>query len=186
MFRVRLIVTAAAIAIAPALAGCSGSSVSTYLPDWLQFKPPPPPTQVLQFETAPPGADVRTTQDQTCLTPCSLAVPVSAQSVTFALNGYAPQTVQVEVGQSGDLIPNPVEAALQPLAPPPKPIRRPPRRRPPPRTAARRPPPPPPEQPAIAAPEQAPPAAAAPQESPFPPPSASPFPPPPPPQGQTQ
>ena len=155
MFRARFIASCAAIALVPALAGCSGSTLSTYLPDWLTFKPPPPPTQALQFETQPPGADVRTAQGQTCRTPCSLAVPVANQSVTFALNGFVPQTMQVEVSQSGELAPNPVQATLQEVPRPVKPVRKPPK------TATRRAAPPPP-------------AAQA------PPPAASPFPPPPP------
>jgi hypothetical protein len=167
MFRVRFALVIAVTAIAPALAGCSGTSLSSYLPDWLQPKPPPPPTQALQFESIPPGADARTDQGQTCLTPCSLAVPVTAQTVTFALNGYVPQTVQVAVSGSGDLAPNPLTVELQSVAPPPKPVRK-PRKRPLPKTAAK---PAPPQQPAIMTPE-----------SEAPPPSASPFPPPPPPQ----
>jgi hypothetical protein len=178
MFRVRLILATAAIAIAPALAGCSGSSLSTYVPDWLQFKPPPPPTQALQFESVPPGAQVRSAQGQTCPTPCSLAVPGIAQAVTFALNGYVPQTVQVAVSETGDLSPNPVEVALQPVAPPPRAVRK-PARKPPPKTAAR---PAPSQTPNIIAPEStAPPPSSVGDR--FPPPtqqSSSPFPPPPP------
>ena len=58
----------------------------------------------VQFESEPPGADVRTAQGQTCLTPCSLAVPLANQSVTFAMNGYVPQTVQVAVQQPEALL----------------------------------------------------------------------------------
>jgi PEGA domain len=149
MLRVRLIVTASVVALAPVLAGCSSS-----LPDWMSFKstPPPPPT-ALQFESDPPGADVRTAQGQTCLTPCSLTVPPENQSVSFAKNGYLPQTVQVTVrmpehgmfdNPPPDIQPNPVAVVLQPAPPPhrmaPKPKPRPHK------TAARAgaPPPPPP------------------------------------------
>src|SRR5579872_5868342 len=121
MFRVRL-VAAAVVVAGTALAGCSGSTVS--MPDWLTFKKPPPPTQSLQFESQPPGAEVRTAQGQTCKTPCSLAVPLTSQSVTFALNGYAPQTVPVTVNEPehvamdsstppAEFSPNPVEVTLQ-------------------------------------------------------------------------
>jgi hypothetical protein len=161
MLRVRLSFLAAAIALAPALAGCSGGSLSSYVPDWLQFKPAAPPTEALQFESQPAGAEVRTAQGQACITPCSLALPVAAQGVTFALNGFIPQTVQLDLAQSGDLVPNPVDVALQPVPPPPKPVRRPPPRR---------------------RPRPAPPQAAAPPSQAAPPPAASPFPPPPPPQ----
>ena len=148
MLRVRLIVTASIVALAPALAGCSSS-----LPDWMSFKSSPPPPTALQFESDPPGADVRTAQGQTCLTPCSLTVPPENQSVSFAKNGYLPQTVQVTVrmpehsmfeSPAPDIQPNPVAVVLQPapashkLAPRPKPK--------PHKTAARAsaPPPPPP------------------------------------------
>ncbi len=120
MYRVRL-VAAAAAALGTALSGCSGSSVS--MPDWLTIKPPPPATQALQFESQPPGADVRTAQGQTCKTPCSLALPLTSQSVTFAMKGYEPQTVPIEVHQPehvafetstppADFSPNPVEVSL--------------------------------------------------------------------------
>ena len=96
MFRVRVIAAAGALA----LAGCSGSSSS--MPDWLKFKPPAPSLQALQFESEPPGAEVRTAQGQSCRTPCSLAVPFAPQSVTFSLNGFLPQTVPVQVLQTGE------------------------------------------------------------------------------------
>jgi PEGA domain len=134
MLRVRLIVTASAVAFATALAGCSGSSLA--LPDWMSFHSAPPPPQALQFESDPPGADVRTAQGQTCLTPCSLTVPPQNQSVSFAKNGYLPQTVQVTVrmpehsmfeNPPPDIQPNPVAVVLQPAPtqhrPPPKMMR---------------------------------------------------------------
>lgn len=133
MFRVGVIAAAGAFA----LAGCSGSSMST--PEWLSFKPPPPPAETLRFESQPPGAEARTAQGQACRTPCALAVPLQNQTVTFSMNGYLPQTVPVMVQQPGErsevtfeseppsFAPNPVEASLQPAppssrkAPPPKP-----------------------------------------------------------------
>jgi PEGA domain len=149
MLRVRLIVTASIVALAPALAGCSSS-----LPDWMSFKSSPPPPTALQFESDPPGADVRTAQGQTCLTPCSLTVPPENQSVSFAKNGYLPQAVQVTVrmpehsmfeNPPPDIQPNPVAVVLQPAAPPHKLAPRPK----PHRTATRAgaPPPPPQQQP---------------------------------------
>jgi hypothetical protein len=152
MLRVRLIVTASAVAFATALAGCSGSSLS--MPDWMSFHSAPPPPQALQFESDPPGADVRTAQGQTCLTPCSLTVPPQNQSVSFAKNGYLPQTVQVTVrmpehsmfeNPPPDIQPNPVAVVLQPAPAPHKP---PPKMMRPHHTASRAaapaPPPPPP------------------------------------------
>jgi PEGA domain len=142
-----------------ALAGCSSFS----MPDWLAFKPGP---QVLQFASEPPGADVRTAQGQTCRTPCSLALPLEPQSITFEMNGYLPQTVPVDAHQSPpEFSPNPVEVALQ-VTPPPPPVVKPKPHRPRTHTAAKT----KPAQPA------APPPAAAPQQSP----ELSPFPPPPP------
>ena len=147
MFRVRLVAVSIVLAMGAALAGCSSGgfsmpSMPDWMPEWAGGKPPPPPMQALQFESAPPGADVRTAQGQTCRTPCSLAVPVTNQSVTFALNGYQPQTVPIQVNQAADLVPNPVEAALQPIAPPRKAAPK-VHKKLPPKTAAQQPPPPP-------------------------------------------
>jgi len=97
------------------------------MPSWMTVAPP---TQALQFESAPPGADVRATQGQTCKTPCALALPLTNQTVTFAMNGYLPQTVPVEVHDLSAFAPNPVEVTLQ-SATPPKPVK------PKPKTAAR-------------------------------------------------
>ncbi len=75
------------------------------------------------------GRRVRTAQGQTCRTPCSLAVPVTSQSVTFAMNGFVPQTIQVAGASSrsirsgqraaADSVPNPVAASMLQAAPPP-------------------------------------------------------------------
>ena len=134
----------AALVIAPALAGCTGPSLPSFMPDWLQGKPPPPPTQPLQFVSVPAGADARTEQGQTCLTPCSLAVPVANQSVTFVLNGYVPHTTQVQVSETGELVPNPVAVTLQSNVPP-KPMKS--HKKPRPKTATNHVPPPAPDSP---------------------------------------
>ncbi len=55
------------------------------------------PTVPLQFESEPPGAEVRTSGGQTCKTPCALAVPAADMQVTYNLNGYQPQTVPVKL-----------------------------------------------------------------------------------------
>ena len=143
-----------------ALAGCSGTSSS--LPSWLQTTPPPPTTQSLQFDSQPQGADVRTADGQTCKTPCTLAVPVQTQTVSFAMNGFVPQSVPVQVAPGSDpaqLQPNPVLASLQSLQ---KPVTKPKPHKPKvagkPRVSPT---------PSIAAPE---PASAAPQDNVFPPP----------------
>jgi hypothetical protein len=77
----------------------------------------------LKFESDPLGADVRTTQGQTCKTPCELRVPSHEQPVTITKNNYVPQTVQVTLGPQPDhsfwenppptLVPNPVHVVLQ-------------------------------------------------------------------------
>ena len=131
MLRVRLIVTAGIIVSAAALGGCGGIS----MPDWMSFHSSAPPPAALQFESDPPGADVRTAQGQTCLTPCSLTVPPESQAVSFNKPGYLPQTVQVTVlipehgmfdNPPPSIQPNPVAVVLQPMpashrgGPPPK------------------------------------------------------------------
>jgi len=167
MLRVRVILTAAVVGSAAVLGGCSG--FSQYMPDWLSPKSSPPPPQVLNFESDPPGADVRTAQGQTCQTPCSLSVPPENQAVSFAKVGYLPQTVQVTIripehsmfeSPPPEVQPNPVAVVLQaaPMA-----------RKPPPRPKPRL------HRPAATPANAAPPPAG-------PPPAASPFPPPPPPQ----
>jgi len=132
MLRVRVLLTVAAVSLAVALAGCSG--ISQYVPDWMTPKSSPPPPVVLNFESDPPGADVRTAQGQTCQTPCSLSVPPENQAVNFAKLGYLPQTVQVTIripehgmfdSPAPEAQPNPVAVVLQAGAPakrlPPKP-----------------------------------------------------------------
>jgi hypothetical protein len=113
---------------ATVLAGCSGGSLS--MPDWMSLKSSPPPVQTLQFESDPPGADVRTAQGQTCQTPCALNVPPESQAVSFTKMGYLPQTVQVSIripehsmfeSPPPDIQPNPVAVVLQPAGPPKKP-----------------------------------------------------------------
>jgi hypothetical protein len=111
MLRVRLI-PAAIFAIAGlALAGCT----STSMPSWMTIKPPPPPVVVLQFDSEPSGADVRTVDGQTCRTPCSLALSLTAQAVNFTMNGHVPQSAPVDVaqGDTPNFLPNPVQVTLQ-------------------------------------------------------------------------
>ena len=93
----------------------------------------------------PPGAEARTSQGQSCKTPCSLEVPAAESfSVSYTLANYQPLTVPVQVThQPGDLTspatttadPNPVVEELQP-ATPPKPVRKKPRKRRAPKAAA--------------------------------------------------
>jgi hypothetical protein len=125
------------------LAGCSSFSLDA-------FKSTPPPLQV-QLDSTPQGADARTSLGPGCKTPCSVSVTAPESggfTVTYALNKFQPATVQVNILRTpGDLIaagtatadPNPVVAELQPIGPPPKPMRhRPmkPKKPKPPKTAA--------------------------------------------------
>src|SRR5580693_5897022 len=86
MLRVRLFAVAMT-ALGAALAGCSSSGSSDMFTS-------SPPAQVIQFQSVPAGANVQTAQGETCSTPCSLAVPVTGQAVSFSLKGYVPQTIQ--------------------------------------------------------------------------------------------
>ena len=59
-------------------------------------------TDTVQFESEPAGAEAKTSTGHTCRTPCSLALSADAPfSVTFTLNGYLPETEQVELVSDG-------------------------------------------------------------------------------------
>lgn len=128
MSRTGFVIAAAAVAISCALAGCSALML-----DWPRAKPPPSAPETLQFQSVPTGADVRDAQGRTCQTPCSLALPVESQAVTFAKNGFLSHTVQINVEQPPAehsffskspppiLVPNPVRVVLQIAPPPPEP-----------------------------------------------------------------
>ena len=88
----------------------------------------------LTIESDPPGADAKTSVGPTCRTPCMLSVPADREfTVSYALDGYAPQIVTVtprmpertqlepDVGGAAalpELSPNPVFAQLDPAPPP--------------------------------------------------------------------
>jgi hypothetical protein len=127
-----------------------------------------PIMDTVRFESEPPGADVKTSNGQTCKTPCALALPTEGPlTATFTLTGFQPATENIEVitntGAPPNLRPNPVVVEL--TAAPPPPAKKPVRRRP---AAAKKPAP----KPAAAAPAPAPaapaPAPAAGQSSPWP------------------
>jgi hypothetical protein len=111
----------AAVACGLAVADCSMS-----LPGMDFFKSTPP-TDVLRIESEPPGADARTSQGQTCRTPCELTVSTEGElAVTVQMTGYQPQTLPVSAGVKGGeghVQPNPLYVELQPVAPPPKPAK---------------------------------------------------------------
>jgi hypothetical protein len=118
MSRVGFAVAVAAVGVS--LTGCSSALSSNSASEQLQ---------TLNFESDPPGAEIRTTQGQMCITPCELTVPPHEQPVIFTKNDYVPQTVQVTLGPQPDhsfwqnppptLEPNPVRVVLQPV---PKPL----------------------------------------------------------------
>jgi len=121
MYRVFLIVSGAL-----ALAACSST------PEWLNLDAlkPAPIMDTVRFESEPPGAEAKTSNGQTCRTPCALALPVNSPlTVTFTLNGYQPESESLEpISASGDptqLRPNPVLVQLTPAPPPPKPVKKP-------------------------------------------------------------
>jgi hypothetical protein len=121
MLRVGL-AAAFATVVGISLTGCSSALSSISSSEQLQ---------ALNFESDPPGAEIRTTQGQTCITPCELTVQSHEQLVTITKNDYVPQTVQVTMGPQPDhsfwqnppptLVPNPVRVVLQPV-PKPKPV----------------------------------------------------------------
>src|SRR5712675_2332592 len=105
------------------VAACSSISSLTSL----NFLKSSPTTEALRVESEPPGAEAKTSQGQSCRTPCELAVQTGGElSVTLALNGYQPQTVSVrpegspalqrdgESTAGSSLAPNPVYVELQP------------------------------------------------------------------------
>jgi hypothetical protein len=79
-----------------------------------------PATDAVRFESEPPGAEVRVA-DQTCRTPCSLAVPTTGpQTAVFALNGYQTESEQLEIVTgvgAPSFNPNPVTVELTPAPP---------------------------------------------------------------------
>jgi hypothetical protein len=118
MSRVGLNAAVAAV-VGVALTGCSSALSSSSSSEQLQ---------ALNFESEPPGAVIRTTEGQTCVTPCELKVPSHEQPVSVSKDDYVAQTVQVAMGPQPDhsfwqnppptLVPNPVRVVLQPAPKP--------------------------------------------------------------------
>jgi hypothetical protein len=113
------------------------------------------PTVPLQFESEPPGAEVKTSGGQTCRTPCALAIPAADFQATFSLNGYATQTVPVKLLPPDDMrgteetgltsapprfSPSPVAIEMQKAAPRRAPAKKPRVAKQPPAAAAEEPP----------------------------------------------
>ena len=121
---IRHVIAAAACALG--LAACSSSNADLWVPSWTAFGVKPTTVSVT-IESEPAGAEARTTQGLTCLTPCTLSVPPTEEfSISYTLAGYVPQSVSVrpvetEPSKFGPppvpgLTPNPVMAQLKPVA----------------------------------------------------------------------
>ena len=125
------IVRGCAVASMLVLAGCGSST-----PSWNFLPSLSGGTSVsLTIESDPPGAEAKTSLGPTCRTPCILPVPAEREfTVSYALEGYAPQIVTVtphlpertrlepEMGGAAalpELSPNPVFVQLDPAPPPP-------------------------------------------------------------------
>jgi hypothetical protein len=118
-----------------------------------------PSKDTVRFESEPPGAEAKVSTGEACKTPCALAMPTDKGfSVTFTLLGYQTVTQEVQLAESSQFRPNPVNATLAAVPPPKKKIyRKKPTARPAPRP-----------KPVAAAPRQAPSQQAAPAAAPPP------------------
>jgi hypothetical protein len=137
----RVVQIAALAACAVLLAGCGGTHqystvdwllgrVPAYLPD------PKPLSGILDLNSEPRGAEVKTSLGASCRTPCSLEVTAEAPfTVTFSHEGYVSSTVNVKIqpGEQGvsdpKFTPNPVVGQLA-AAPNPQPSKPAPRKPP--------------------------------------------------------
>jgi hypothetical protein len=100
---------------------------------------PKPTTTVLLIQSSPPGAEARTSLGETCRTPCTMQIGAGNDfTVSFALNGYVPQTLTVHSTMSEGgfmtapaplLTPAPLYATLEPVAPQANAQKPPPRQR---------------------------------------------------------
>jgi hypothetical protein len=115
------------------LASCS----SFAMPGFDAFKSKPT-TTLLLIQSTPAGAQAQTSLGQTCRTPCTMQIGAAEDfTVSFALNGYMPQTLTVHSAMSAGgftTAPSPVLdppslfATLEPATPQtPKPSRQHPR-----------------------------------------------------------
>jgi hypothetical protein len=95
----------------------------------MDFLKSTPKEITVRLESIPAGANARTSMGPSCNTPCSVTVPTAESfSVSFNLDKYQSQTVQVQTSQqSGETVtnPNPVFAELTAMAPAKKPVKRP-------------------------------------------------------------
>lgn len=114
--------------IAVMACGFTLAACSTSMPS-LEFLKPSARTEALRIESAPPGAEAKTSLGQSCRTPCEFPVQAGGElSVTVALDGYQPQTVSVQpeapsgalgsITGSPRLAPNPLHVELKPAPAP--------------------------------------------------------------------
>jgi hypothetical protein len=102
------------------LAACSTSTIPGF--DALK---PKPTTTVLLLQSAPADAEARSSLGGDCRTPCTMAIGVAGDfTVSFARDGYEPQTVTVHstmsdggfmTAPSPRLDPDPVSVTLERL-----------------------------------------------------------------------
>jgi hypothetical protein len=109
------------------LAACESNADWMKTPDWAKNNPFKfePPLQTVRFESEPPGAEAKTSNGQSCRTPCALALPgKEALTVNFILTGFQPDTERLNLvaldDGTAELRPNPVLVSLTPVPPPPK------------------------------------------------------------------
>ncbi len=96
------------------------------------FKPAPVLDNV-RLESDPPGTQVKSSNGQTCVTPCALALPTDGPvTVTFTHEAYLPDTENLQVvrdtGSAPQLQPNPLSVTLAMAPPTPKPNKRAPKK----------------------------------------------------------
>ena len=104
------------------LAACSSSQA---IPGLDAFKPKPT-TTALPIQSNPDGADAQSSLGGTCRTPCTMAIATAGDfTLSFARDGYEPQTVTVHstmseggytTPASPTLDPNVVSVVLKPQA----------------------------------------------------------------------
>jgi hypothetical protein len=135
-----LLIRVCAVTSALLVSGCaSGTPSWNFLPSSITSGA----NVSLTIESDPPGADASTSLGPSCRTPCMIPVPADRSfTVSYSLNGYLPQAIQVGPGTASgpgydvagapsdgystpipELTPNPVYAQLQ-RAPPPAPSRK--------------------------------------------------------------
>jgi len=100
-----------------AILGCGFTVAACSMP--INFLSLSPPTEVVRFDSKPPGAEVKTSSGQSCRTPCELSLQVAPEvSAEFVLKGYQSQTVSARSEKpqwfgSAHLAPNPIYAELR-------------------------------------------------------------------------